>query len=370
MSATLIKNPIRATPARNVNPWLVLVIACLAQFMVVLDATVVNIALPSVQRGLHFSAADLQWVVNGYTLIFGGFLLLGGRAADLLGRKRLFIAGVILFSAASLLNGVAQSSGMLIVGRGLQGLGGALVSPAALSIVTTTFSDGAQRTKALGVWSAIAAGGAAAGLLLGGVLTDIASWRWVFFVNVPVGVATVLLALRYVRESRMDVAHRSYDVAGAVTVTGGLVILVYAIVKAQAYGWGSAKTLGLGAIAFVLLAAFIAIEQRSQAPLMRLNIFRIRTLAAADTALLLVASGMFGMFFFASLYVQDVLGLQPAARRPGVPAGQRRDHRRRRARAAADQTSRRAGRLDHRDRPGHLGHARAHPAPRSRQLCQ
>ncbi len=311
MSATLIKNSTRATPARKVNPWLVLVIACLAQFMVVLDATVVNIALPSVQRGLHFSAADLQWVVNGYTLIFGGFLLLGGRAADLLGRKRLFIAGVILFSAASLLNGVAQSSGMLIVGRGLQGLGGALVSPAALSIVTTTFSDGAQRTKALGVWSAIAAGGAAAGLLLGGVLTDIASWRWVFFVNVPVGVATVLLALRYVRESRMDVAHRSYDVAGAVTVTGGLVILVYAIVKAQAYGWGSAKTLGLGAIAFVLLAAFIAIEQRSQAPLMRLNIFRIRTLAAADTALLLVASGMFGMFFFASLYVQDVLGYSP-----------------------------------------------------------
>ena len=180
-------------------------VACLAQFMVVLDATVVNIALPSVQRGLHFSAANLQWVVNGYTLIFGGFLLLGGRAADLLGRKRLFVAGVILFSAASLLNGVAQSSGMLIVGRGLQGLGGALVSPAALSIVTTTFSDGEQRTKALGVWSAIAAGGAAVGLLVGGVLTDVASWRWVFFVNVPVGIATVALALRYVAESRADV---------------------------------------------------------------------------------------------------------------------------------------------------------------------
>ena len=181
-------SPLNRRPgAGAINPWLVLVIACLAQFMVVLDATVVNIALPSVQRGLHFSAADLQWVVNGYTLIFGGFLLLGGRAADLLGRKRLFVAGVILFSAASLLNGVAQSSGMLIVGRGLQGLGGALVSPAALSIVTTTFSDGEQRTKALGVWSAIAAGGAAIGLLLGGILTDIANWRWVFFVNVPVG---------------------------------------------------------------------------------------------------------------------------------------------------------------------------------------
>ncbi len=312
MSATMtMETPTRGSSARNVNPWLVLVIACLAQFMVVLDATVVNIALPSVQRGLHFSPADLQWVVNGYTLIFGGFLLLGGRAADLLGRKRLFIAGVILFSAASLLNGVAQSSGMLIVGRGLQGLGGALVSPAALSIVTTTFSDGAQRTKALGVWSAIAAGGAAVGLLVGGVLTDIASWRWVFFVNVPVGIATVLLALRYVSESRMDVAHRSYDIAGAATVTGGLVILVYAIVKAQAYGWGSPRTLGLGAIALVLLGMFIAIEQRSKAPLMRLSIFRIRTLAAADTALLLVASAMFGMFFFASLYVQNVLGYSP-----------------------------------------------------------
>jgi EmrB/QacA subfamily drug resistance transporter len=279
--------------------------------MVVLDATVVNIALPSVQHGLHFSAANLQWVVNAYTLIFGGFLLLGGRAADLLGRKRLFIAGVILFSAASLLNGVAQSSGMLIVGRGLQGLGGALVSPAALSIVTTTFSDGEQRTRALGVWSAIAASGAAVGLLVGGVLTQVASWRWVFFVNVPVGIATVALAVRYVAESRVDVEHRSYDVAGAFTVTGGLVVLVYAIVKAQAYGWGSGRTLGLGAVALALLAAFLVIEARSKAPLMRLSIFRIRTLSVADTTLLLVASGMFGMFFFASLYVQEILGYSP-----------------------------------------------------------
>jgi EmrB/QacA subfamily drug resistance transporter len=312
MSAIAIPKQSETSAGRGAsNPWLVLVIACLAQFMVVLDATVVNIALPSIQRGLHFSVANLQWVVNGYTLIFGGFLLLGGRAADLLGRKRLFVAGVILFTAASLLNGVAQSSGMLIVGRGLQGLGGALVSPAALSIVTTTFSDGEQRTKALGVWSAIAAGGAAIGLLLGGVLTDVANWRWVFFVNIPVGVATVALALRYVAESRAEVEHRSYDVAGAFTVTAGLVVLVYAIVKAQAYGWGSTKTLGLGAIALVLLAAFLVIESRSQAPLMRLGIFRIRTLAVADTALLLVASAMFGMFFFASLYVQEVLGYSP-----------------------------------------------------------
>jgi EmrB/QacA subfamily drug resistance transporter len=312
MSATAIEGPKQAgKQARQVNPWLVLVIACLAQFMVVLDATVVNIALPSVQLGLHFSAANLQWVVNAYTLIFGGFLLLGGRAADLLGRRRLFVAGVILFSAASLLNGVAQSSGMLIVGRGLQGLGGALVSPAALSIVTTTFSDGEQRTKALGVWSAIAAGGAAVGLLVGGILTQVASWRWVFFVNVPVGIATVALAVRYVAESRADVEHRSYDIAGAFTVTTGLVVLVYAIVKAQAYGWGSARTLGLGAVAIALLALFVAIERRSKAPLMRLSIFRIRTLAVADVTLLLVASAMFGMFFFASLYVQEILGYSP-----------------------------------------------------------
>ncbi|HET9102847.1 MAG TPA: MFS transporter [Solirubrobacteraceae bacterium] len=311
MSATVITESPPAARRGTVNPWLVLVIACLAQFMVVLDATVVNIALPSVQRGLHFSAANLQWVVNGYTLIFGGFLLLGGRAADLLGRKRLFMAGVLLFTLASLLNGVAQSSGMLIVGRGLQGLGGALVSPAALSIVTTTFSDGDQRTKALGVWSAIAAGGAAVGLLMGGVLTDIASWRWVFFVNVPVGVITIALAVRYVAESRIEVAHRSFDVAGAIAVTGGLVVMVYAIVKAQAYGWGSTRTLGLGAVAVALLAAFLVIESRSKAPLMRLSIFRVRALALADTALLLVGSAMFGMFFFASLYVQEVLGYSP-----------------------------------------------------------
>ncbi len=291
--------------------WLVLVIACLAQFMVVLDATVVNVALPSIQRGLDFSAANLQWVVNGYTLFFGGFLLLGGRAADLAGRKRLFIAGVVLFSAASLLNGLAQSSAILVGGRALQGLGGALVSPAALAIITTTFTDQAERTKALGVWAAIAAGGGAVGLLMGGVLTDLASWRWVFFVNVPVGIATVALALRYITESRVQTAQRSFDIAGAVTVTAGLVVLVYAIVKAQAFGWGSGRTLGLVAVALALLAAFVVIEHRSAAPLMRLSIFRIRTIAVSDTVLLLLASGMFGMFFFASLYVQEILGYSP-----------------------------------------------------------
>jgi len=296
---------------RTTNRWLVLVIACMAQFMVVLDATVVNVALPSIQRGLHFSPANLQWVVNSYTLIFGGFLLLGGRAADILGRKRLFVAGIAVFSIASLINGLAQSSTMLIVGRGLQGLGGALVSPAALAIITTTFTDQQERTRALGVWAAIAAGGGAVGLLMGGLLTDLASWRWVFFVNVPVGIITFAMAMRYVAESRIRTAQRSFDLAGAVTVTAGLVLLVYTIVETQSYGWGSARTLGLGAVAVALLAGFYAIERRSPAPLVRLSIFRVRTIAVADSVLLLLASGMFGMFFFASLYVQEILGYSP-----------------------------------------------------------
>jgi EmrB/QacA subfamily drug resistance transporter len=210
-----------------------------------------------------------------------------------------------------LLNGVAQSSGMLIVGRGLQGLGGALVSPAALAIITTTFTDAEERTKALGIWSAIAASGSAVGLLLGGALTDLASWRWVFFVNVPVGIVTVALAARYIAESRLEGVRRSYDLGGAVTVTGGLVVIVYAIVKAQSFGWGSARTIGLFAAGLALLAVFVAIERRAEAPLMRLSIFRVRSLAVGDAALLLIASGMFGMFYFASLYVQDVLGYSP-----------------------------------------------------------
>jgi EmrB/QacA subfamily drug resistance transporter len=300
-----------ASDSQSTNRWLILVIACLAQFMVVLDNTIVNVALPSIQRGLSFSPADLQWVVNAYTLIFGGFLLLGGRAADLLGRRRLFIAGVTLFASASLLNGVAQSSTWLILGRGLQGLGGALVSPAALSIIMTTFQENSERTRALGVWSAIAAGGAAMGLLVGGVLTDLVSWRWNFFVNVPVGIATVMLALRYVPESRANLGHRRFDVGGATTVTGGLLVLVFGIVKAQAWGWGAGRTLGVLAVGALLLALFVYLESRSTAPLVRLSIFRIRSIATADGVMMLVASAMFGMFFFASLYVQDVLHYSP-----------------------------------------------------------
>jgi EmrB/QacA subfamily drug resistance transporter len=293
------------------NRWLVLVIVCLAQFMVILDATVVNVALPSIQRDLGFTPASLQWVINSYTLVFGGFLLLGGRAGDLFGRRRLFLWGVGIFSLASLLNGLATSDTWLVISRGLQGLGGALVSPAALSIITTTFAEGDDRTKALGVWSAIAAGGGAFGLLLGGVLTDLLSWEWIFFVNVPIGIATAMLALRYVPESRAPDRQGGTDLPGAVTVTAGLVVLVYAIVKAEDFGWGSARTLVLAAVALALLAAFVAIESRTRAPLIRLGIFKVRSLAGANGVLLLVVGGLFGFFFFSTLYVQQILGYSP-----------------------------------------------------------
>ena len=297
--------------AGETNRWLVLVIVCLAQFMVVLDATVVNVALPSIQADLGFSAANLQWVINSYTLVFGGFLLLGGRAGDLFGRRRLFLYGVGIFSLASLLNGLATSDTWLVAARALQGLGGALVSPAALSIITTTFAEGEDRTKALGVWSAIAAGGGAFGLLLGGILTDLLSWEWIFFVNVPIGIATAMLAIRYVPESKAALRNSGIDLPGAVTVTAGLIVLVYAIVKAEDFGWGSAQTLGLTALAIGLLALFVLIESRTSAPLIRLGIFRVRSLAGANLVLLLVVGGLFAFFFFSSLYVQQILGYSP-----------------------------------------------------------
>jgi EmrB/QacA subfamily drug resistance transporter len=294
--------------ARRVNPWLVLVIVGLAQFMVILDATIVNVALPSIQHGLNFSPSSLQWIVNAYTLAFGGFLMLGGRAADLIGRRRLFVLGIVLFSAASLMNGLAGSAGILVAGRALQGLGGALVSPAALAVLTTTFAEGRERTTALGVWSAVAVGGGAIGLLLGGVLTSLLSWQWIFFVNVPVGVVAILLALRYVPESRVENARGGVDVAGAVSITAGLVVLVYALVNAQTAGWISLTTFGLGAIAAALLAGFFVIESRLRHPLIRLGIFRMRSITGSNLAMLLVAAGMFALFYFASIYVQEVLG--------------------------------------------------------------
>jgi EmrB/QacA subfamily drug resistance transporter len=297
--------------SKSTNPWVVLVLICFAQFMVVLDATIVNVALPSIQSDLHLSEGNLQWIVNAYTLVFGGFLLLGGRAGDLLGRKRVFLIGLVIFTGASLLDGLASSEGMLIGARALQGLGAALVSPAALSIISTTFAEGAERARALAVWAAIAIGGSAVGLILGGVLTQYFSWPWIFFVNVPVGIVVFVLSFRLIPESRDEHAQRSYDIAGAVTVTGGLMTLVYAIVDAQSSGWGSAKTVGLFALAAVLLGAFVAIELRAKAPLVRLSIFRIRSLLTANLSMFLAASAIFAMFFFNTLYLQRVLGYGP-----------------------------------------------------------
>jgi EmrB/QacA subfamily drug resistance transporter len=290
------------------NPWLVLVVVCMAQFMVILDATIVNVALPSIQADLGMSEADLQWVVNAYALTFGGFLLLGGRAGDLAGRKLVFLAGVVMFSGASLLCGIAPTSEFLIVFRGAQGLGAALIAPAALSIITTTFAEGQERTRAMGVWAAIAVGGGAVGLVLGGMLTDWLSWPWIFFVNVPVGIVVFAAAWRLVPESKDEHEHKSFDLAGAVTVTAGLLALVYGIVKAQEKGWTSLHTGGFFVAAFLLLAAFLVIEKRSAEPLVRLSIFRIPTVRSANVAMFLVAAGLFAMFFFNTLYLQRVLG--------------------------------------------------------------
>jgi EmrB/QacA subfamily drug resistance transporter len=291
--------------------WLALGLLCVAQFMVVLDASIVNVALPSIGEALAFSQENLSWVVNAYVLTFGGFLLLGGRLADLLGRRRMFIAGLILFAFASLIGGFAESEGVLIAARAVQGLGAAIVSPAALSIVTTTFADGAERNKALGVWGAVAGSGGAAGVLLGGVLTDGLGWEWVLWVNVPIGIAAAAMAPTLVGESRSESETRSFDVAGAISVTAGLSVLVYALVDATDAGWGSTQTIGLLALAAVLLAAFVAIELRSKAPLVPFRIFRNRTLTGANVVGILIGASLFSMFFFISLYMQQVLDYSP-----------------------------------------------------------
>src|SRR3954469_14927910 len=293
------------------NPWVVLVLVCLAQFMVVLDATIVNVALPSIQTDLNLSDSSLQWIVNAYNLVFGGFLLLGGRLGDLLGRKRLFLVGLVIFTSASLLDGLAQREGMLIGARAREGLGAAPPSPPALSIISTTFAEGAERAKALGVWAAIAIGGSAVGLILGGLLTQAFSWPWMFFVNVPVVIVAFIFSLRLVPESRDEQAHGSYDIGGAVTVTGGLMALVYAIVKAETDGWTSSTTIGFFVLALALLASFLVIEVRHKAPLVRLSIFRTRSLSTANIVMFLVASGMFAMFFFNTPSIHRVLGFRP-----------------------------------------------------------
>jgi EmrB/QacA subfamily drug resistance transporter len=288
--------------------WQALVLLCSAQFVVVLDASIVNVALPSIGEALDFSQGNLPWVVNAYVLTFGGFLLLGGRTADLLGRRRVFMAGLLVVAVASLLAGFAATEGQLIAARAAQGLGAAIISPAALSIVTTTFKDGSERNRALGVWGAVAGSGGAAGVLLGGVLTDGLGWEWVLWVNVPVSLIALALSPRLIAESRAESERRVFDVAGAVTVTAALSILVYALVDANDAGWGSTQTLGLIALSALLLAAFVAIELRTPKPLMPFSIFRIRTLTGANVVGLLVGASLFSMFFFISLYMQQVLG--------------------------------------------------------------
>src|SRR3954471_9049878 len=295
--------------ASRINPTAVLVVVAVAQFMVILDSTVVNVALPTIRIDLGFSEQNLSWVLNAYTLMFGGFLLLGGRAADRLGRRRLFVAGIALFSGASLICGLAQSEAMLLVARGAQGLGGAMVSPAALSIILTTFAEGSERNRALAVWGAIAGAGGAIGLLLGGVMVEALTWRWVFFINVPIGATLVAMAPRIVPESRSESGARGgYDAQGAVAITLGLMALVFTLIKANSWGWGSGRTLAGLAIAVALIATFVVIERRHEDPLVPLGIFKIRTLAASDAAMLVLAAALFGMVFFCTLYLQQVLG--------------------------------------------------------------
>jgi EmrB/QacA subfamily drug resistance transporter len=288
--------------------WIALILLCFAQFIVVLDASIVNVALPSIGEGLNFSQENLAWVVNAYVLTFGGFLLLGGRMADLLGRRRVFIAGLLLVAAASLAAGFAATEGQLIAARAAQGLGAAVISPSALSIIMTTFSDGSERNRALGAWGAVAGAGGAAGVLFGGILTDGLGWEWVLWINVPVALVVAALAPRLIAESRSESTTRHFDTAGAVSVTAGLSLLVYAIVDATNAGWGSAQTLGLLALSSALIAAFVAIELRSDSPLVPFRIFRLRTLTGANIVGLLVGASLFSMFFFITLYMQQVLG--------------------------------------------------------------
>ena len=287
--------------------WLALGLLSVVQFMIVLDIAIVNVALPSIQADLGFSQENLQWVISAYALVFGGFLLLGGRAADLLGRRRIFIAGLVIFSLASLLAGLAWSEGSLIGARALQGFGAAIIAPAALSILSTTFTEGRERNIALGVWGAVGGFGGAAGVLLGGILTDSLSWEWIFFVNVPVGVAALILTPLLLNESR-DATVKSFDVPGAVLVTGGLSLFVYAITQAGQDGWLAGKTLASFTGALVLLVGFVAWERRHPEPLMRFGILQTRTVSGANVSGFILGTALFSMFLMLTLYMQQVLG--------------------------------------------------------------
>jgi EmrB/QacA subfamily drug resistance transporter len=305
MSATIVTH--EAVGEQDRRRWFALALIVAAQFMVVLDVAIVNVALPSIKTDLNFSQESLQWVITGYSILFGGALLLGGRLADLLGRRRLFAAGLALFTLASLLDGLAWSEGSLIAFRLLQGLGAALLSPAALSILTTTFREGRERNLALGVWGAASGSGGAAGVLLGGALTSALSWSWIFFINVPVGLLVLGLTPVLLRESRADLGHRRFDFAGAASITSGLMLLVYALTRATQHGWATAETIGLLAASAGLIGAFFVIELRSKAPLLPLRIFRLRTLTASNISGLLMGGAIFAQFFLLTLYMQEVL---------------------------------------------------------------
>src|SRR5215831_50460 len=288
--------------------WLALILLCAVQFMVVLDVSIVNVALPTIQKALNFTDANLQWVVSAYTLTFGGFLMLGSRVADLLGRKRLFMAGLVLFSAASLACGLSNTDSQLIAFRAIQGLGAAIIAPASLSLLTTTFAEGEERNKALGIWGAIAGAGGAVGVLLGGILTDKVGWEWIFFLNVPIGLAVIAGGLRVLHESKVEMESASLDVAGAITVTAGLTALVYGLVSTDTHSWTSSLVLGSLALSAVLLGTFVAIERRAEAPVLPFSIFRNRSLTGANIVGLLLGASIFSMFFLLSLYMQQVLG--------------------------------------------------------------
>ncbi|HET7171985.1 MAG TPA: MFS transporter [Gaiellales bacterium] len=290
---------------------LALFLLCAVQFMVVLDIAIVNVALPTIKTALDFNETDLSWVINAYTLTFGGLLMLGGRSADLLGRRRMFLVGLALFSGASLVCGLATSEAMLITARAIQGIGAAIISPAALSILTTTFQEGAERNKALGIWGAVAGTGGAAGVLLGGILTDQLNWSWIFYINVPVGIAVIALGPRFLRESRVEEGRRTFDLLGAALVTGGLSLLVYALVQTVDHSWTAPRTIGMFVASAVLLGGFLATERRTHAPLMPLRLFRNRSLSGANVVGLMLGASIFSMFFLLTLYMQQVLGYSP-----------------------------------------------------------
>jgi EmrB/QacA subfamily drug resistance transporter len=300
-------NQVSIATRQEPRRWSALALIVTAQFMVILDVAIVNVALPSIKADLGFSQTSLQWVISAYAILFGGALLLGGRLADLLGRRRLFLAGLALFATSSLLCGLAWSEGSLIAFRAVQGLGGALLAPAALSLLMTTFTEGRERNLALGIYGAASGSGAAAGVLLGGVLTSYLSWSWIFFINVPVAVAAIALTPVLLRESRAALAHRHFDFAGAASITAGLMLLVYAMTRAASDGWGSRSTVALLTASAVLVLGFVAIELRSRSPLLPLRIFRLRTLTAANATMAIVGAVAFSEFFLLTLYLQDVL---------------------------------------------------------------